>query len=523
MSHQRSSDVFPLMKDSLPSLAAFPPVLWINMERSEVRRKNMESLFERLKLTKKAQRFSALDGTKQIDEIKKNIPLATINHIEKHNIDWKIVALTVNHLSAIKKAYHAKHEWVIITEDDIEFDPSSWNFPLKAYLQNLPSEVEIIQLGHQGPLLDQNLQKNTKECILYVPWRLHNYGTYAYAINRKGMTKMMESYYCEESQTWNWLREGGTGGKSCTSDSVIFDSLFAFTSTIPWIMCTGDDSTLHPEHLHAHKLNFDKMRAWYQNPERHFWPETGGNVQRIAVIINGRNTLKYLQATLQSVLQQKYPRSHFRIIFGDDASTDGSFEMATSIMHESGINYTSLKTKEQVYACKMRHDLISQVEDDEVVVLLDGDDALYHEHVLSILSLVYHDPNVWVAYGGMQRGGGNTRADWGTYKDNNYRARWYAAHIRTFRKPLFDHISKKDFRDKEGEWFRQATDVALMTPILELASDKHIVYLPNVYDGLMYHYTVEPNVQYDPSRIKAQKQSADEVFSRKPYEALDHL
>jgi glycosyltransferase involved in cell wall biosynthesis len=61
---------------------------------------------------------------------------------------------------------------------------------------------------------------------------------------------------------------------------------------------------------------------------------------KVSVILPNYNYAKYLLARIQSIIDQTYPP--FEVLFLDDCSTDGSVDIATEMLHASGLSYRIL-------------------------------------------------------------------------------------------------------------------------------------------------------------------------------------
>ena len=57
---------------------------------------------------------------------------------------------------------------------------------------------------------------------------------------------------------------------------------------------------------------------------------------------------------------------------------------------------------------------------------------------------------------------------------------WLVHHLRTFKRKLWDLIDDNDLRDDKGEYYKMASDVAWIYPIVELAGPKHIKFIEKV-------------------------------------------
>jgi hypothetical protein len=121
-----------------------------------------------------------------------------------------------------------------------------------------------------------------------------------------------------------------------------------------------------------------------------------------------------------------------------------------------------------------------------LVVVLDLDDALMHRSVVSRLRgywLRGHD----VIVGGMFRPDKPLKLYAPEFDDT--RAKWGGdvwAHLRSFRKRLFDTIPDTDLQI-DGQWIGECTDYATMIPIVEAC--RHPIFIP---DYLYFHERTTP-------------------------------
>jgi hypothetical protein len=125
--------------------------------------------------------------------------------------------------------------------------------------------------------------------------------------------------------------------------------------------------------------------------------------------------------------------------------------------------------------------------DDDVVVLLDGDDELAHAQALATVAAVYAaDPRVRLTLGGHRRASGKP-----IYRRRYERwhfdlrlvraAPWRARHPRTFRVGLLRQAwPTLPWRWPNGSWLRSGTDVLLMLPMLALLQWHELVQLEEV-------------------------------------------
>jgi hypothetical protein len=121
------------------------------------------------------------------------------------------------------------------------------------------------------------------------------------------------------------------------------------------------------------------------------------------------------------------------------------------------------------------YNVIYSCDDDEIIVILDGDDWLAHNGVLNKLDTVYSDPNCWMTYGQYiswpdNMPGYSRQIPSDIIETNNFREyEWCASHLRTFYAWLFKMIRREDLISPDGSFYSMAWDQAIMFPMLEMA------------------------------------------------------
>lgn len=201
------------------------------------------------------------------------------------------------------------------------------------------------------------------------------------------------------------------------------------------------------------------------------------------VLIPGRNTEKWVDLTLNSVITQEYP--YFRTHWVDDASEDNGYERAKKFL-EIDSHLTVTRNDERCGAAgNIFGNIHMHAGDDDIVVIVAGDgDQLYGNQVLSTLAKIYEDPNVWLTYGQMISTDGKT--GWcKPYPDENFRAMstLYFLSPMTFRAKLFKKIRREDLT-LGYDFYPMAQDSAFGIPMLEMAGLERIRAL----DEILYVY-----------------------------------
>lgn len=197
------------------------------------------------------------------------------------------------------------------------------------------------------------------------------------------------------------------------------------------------------------------------------------------LVIAAHNNGAYIAKTLSSIFAQNY--ENYRVIYIDDASDDGSYDLARDLIYESGHlgQVTLVRNEQKLGQLANIFRAVETCADEEIVVVLQGEDWLAHEWVLQKLNGYYADPDLWLTYGQYR--------DFPTYqlgichdfKDAKYRLHpFVASHLKTFYAGLFKKIRESDFIF-QGKYLPACSDLAYMIPMLEMAKD-HFHFIPEV-------------------------------------------
>lgn len=248
--------------------------------------------------------------------------------------------------------------------------------------------------------------------------------------------------------------------------------------------------------------------------------------KNIVVLIATYNNEKYAQWSLLSALNQKYPSENMRIIVINDCSKDAT----QKVLEETIANHPK---KERVLLINnavrkgalanhyyANHELI---DDNEVVINLDGDDALAHENVLSFYDMVYSDTKrpIWMTYGqykDLSSGAVGFCKPMPSYivRSNLFRKHQdTASHPRTYYSWLYKRI-KKEHLMRKGKFFDMCADIATSIPMMEMARN-HFLFIPDI----LYIYN-DINPLNDHKKSKKRQVKIDKYVRVLPrYEPLD--
>jgi len=258
----------------------------------------------------------------------------------------------------------------------------------------------------------------------------------------------------------------------------------------------------------------------------------------IVLVVPSYNNKEWYEKNLFSMLQQKY--SNFRIIYLNDCSKDGTGDLVESYLKQTGIAYrvvsfdekqastisasvqdfyelvnekevffTLVNNRSRSGALANLYRAIHSCDDEEIIVLVDGDDWLFDHEVLKRLNETYASKEIWFTHGTLKE------YPWGhvawcepfpssIMDKRTFRQFKCPSHLRTFYAWLFKKIRLEDFLHK-GSFFSMAWDMAIMYPLVEMAEERHafvsmVNYVYNMSNPINDN-KVDPQLQNDLDRL----------------------
>ena len=223
---------------------------------------------------------------------------------------------------------------------------------------------------------------------------------------------------------------------------------------------------------------------------------------KFTIITPSYNNVDWVETNLASVLNQTY--TNYRVIYIDDASTDGTYDKVKSIVGDLP-NWKVIRNEENKGAAYNYNESAKALfpDDDEILVHLDGDDWLYDEYVLENLNKFYNEKDCWMTYGDFvcyDGSGSSTKSfpqgtphDEFIHRHKLYRQDvWKASHLRTYKYFLWKAIDKEDMISSiDGKYYWHATDLAWAYPCMEMCPKDKI----GVVDFITYVYNTTPKNQ----------------------------
>jgi len=239
------------------------------------------------------------------------------------------------------------------------------------------------------------------------------------------------------------------------------------------------------------------------------------------IIVPVFNAEKYLEKCLNSIIKQSYKNFQVKVV--DDCSTDDSYEIASSICKNYKKFYIC-KNKRRLGALNNIYNMLDlRVENPSktIDILLDGDDYLYSGDVLNIIYDKYLNNNCLITYGShlSSKGVQGKKYPWLIRRLNLYRKYfWYASHIRTFRHDLWLSVNSNDLKNKNGQYFSVAWDLAIMFPMLEMAGNRQ-----DFLKDILYVYNDQNPISDHIIRRKEQILAAKEIRRKQRYKEKEFI
>jgi len=241
---------------------------------------------------------------------------------------------------------------------------------------------------------------------------------------------------------------------------------------------------------------------------------------RFVVMTCVYNADKWIGKCMASVRAQKY-KNYVHVVV-DDASTDKTWNEI--LIHDHQRSHLYRNKKNQKWIKNALQYLDRHIESDEdIIVILDGDDWLAHHEVLYFLYMLYKVSDTWMTYSLFQYPDGRDSSWIPRYptevlKNRDFRKFvWSFTHLRTFKAFLWQNLDKEDLKGPDGNYTPYTYDQALLFPMLEMCPYGRIKFI----DNILYVYNTDNPLQVE-KYDKVKQQALGRWFRSKPkYDILE--
>jgi glycosyltransferase involved in cell wall biosynthesis len=239
------------------------------------------------------------------------------------------------------------------------------------------------------------------------------------------------------------------------------------------------------------------------------------------------NNALWVKKNLDSIRKQLY--SNYRIIYVDDASTDGTADLVEAYIKKYKLQdrVTLLRSTSRMRKLYHLYRTFHTCEDHEIIVQVDGDDTLADPHVLSLLNDIFLNNDVWLSYGSHRAKSGYKSGGRALTKEEITNALFRKppkplsiGHLKAFKAWLFKAIKLEDLLVKnipgwQGQFYPVANDTATVCPMLEMGRH-HLWYNRKI----VYRYNDKNSWCSHKTEKKLQQACAKEIVNAQVYPEL---
>lgn len=231
-------------------------------------------------------------------------------------------------------------------------------------------------------------------------------------------------------------------------------------------------------HNYIYKTNLEMHdKSQLINNNKMTIPVSTNKSKHFVFIIPSYNNSKWFKLNLDSIFNQCY--TNWNIIYVDDASTDDTFLIVNEYIKSNGFSNKCLtiKNNRRMIQSYSRYIAYQMCDDNDICILLDGDDWLLDSNVLKFLNEFYLKHGLEATYQSYKsyiNGNIQTLKSFIPYSkqvlDNRLfrSSTWLAYHLRTCQAKFIKQISFFDFIDNLGNFITSSTDIVESSCFLEL-------------------------------------------------------
>jgi glycosyltransferase involved in cell wall biosynthesis len=235
------------------------------------------------------------------------------------------------------------------------------------------------------------------------------------------------------------------------------------------------------------------------------------------IIIIAGPAQKYIKKCLSSLVSQEYTNWQCQVIIDP---VDQSYQIAKEFESEK-LSILQNKTNEYALANIIKAVNLLTPNDEDILIMIDGDDWLINSQSFSIVNKYYENNSdllithgSWTAYPNPDIITNNL-----PYTEEHFKTSirkgvsWRASHLKTMKYKVWKHIKDEDFRSPDGTYFRSSWDLTIMWPALEMAGFKRYKFIPEI----LYVYNQETPFNDAKLRLQEQMFFTDYIAAKSPY------
>jgi len=240
----------------------------------------------------------------------------------------------------------------------------------------------------------------------------------------------------------------------------------------------------------------------------------------IRILTTNYNTSAYIHRFIYSLQSQSV--KEWKCYITDDMSTDGSQPYIQSLISGDD-RFELIENIKKFWQTGNYYQVLQkeEIDDNDIVITVDGDDWLPDDGVFQRVLDYYSDGNTWITFGQfMHYQGENNYKKGFSRKPQPFsevrRLPWTSSHLRTFKAFLFRKIKYEDLLDDNGYFYKTAGDVVCITPMLEMAGEERVKYV----DDINYVYNVETELNEYKTKLSDQIRVTKKIAEKAKYERI---
>jgi len=240
------------------------------------------------------------------------------------------------------------------------------------------------------------------------------------------------------------------------------------------------------------------------------------------IIVPFYNVEKWILYNIRSIKAQSY--EDYECIFVCDQGTDETADIIIKEI-EGDSRFKFYINEERTGALGSTNYGINKAnpEDENIIVVLDGDDWFADGNVLEYLNEVYSTEKCWMTYGSYVeypakvRGKFNKKVPDRIIDNQLYRqTEWMTSHLRTCKYKLWKRIKKEDMQNSEGKFYPMCGDLPVVFPMLEMAG-KRAHYI----DKILHVYNRTNPANEDKVNHQLQLSIESEIRTKPKYKLIE--
>jgi len=218
----------------------------------------------------------------------------------------------------------------------------------------------------------------------------------------------------------------------------------------------------------------------------------------LKIVIPVRNAEEFITRSINSVISQIYDNWQAAVI--DDNSSDKTYKKIRKVIANQPKNKFLLgRNLRREYALASVVHGIRKLNctNEDVILLLDGDDWLADENVFNYIDKVYTNNDIWLTNGTFVKYPSDAADDINQQVTRGYdyrKGRWMFSHLHTFKYFLWKNIREEDLiHGSTKDYYRRAYDQAIMRPMAQMAGYQKIRFI----EKILYVYNTTPSRLFD--------------------------